>query len=349
MAKSQYEYVKCFEQPDALLPHCWLVVRVDGHRFHAFSAAHNWLKPQDDRQIALMNDTATRVMLAYTDITLAIGMSDEYSFVLPPHTQLYGRRRDKLTSCICSLFASTYTFLYSQHFSHPPSYPPHFDCRTVLYPSDTALHDYLRWRQVDCHINHLYNLCYHRMRARVSQPTGAAVEAELSAMDSAAKNEMLWSEFGLNYNTEKAVYRKGSIVVWERYSKDAADEQKEDRTEHETASATQPTVEQPAAVAAAEVMEGGSATVDGATHSTPTRQRRRCVVLHEDLITAPFFTLHPGIIPAVTNTEWKKQLQRDEKKAKKEQHKAATARAKQQQQQTQQSTAALPSRETAAG
>ena len=230
MAKSQYEYVKAYEQPDALLPDCWLVVRVDGHRFHAFSAAHNWHKPQDDRQIVLMNETATRVMHAYTDITLAIGMSDEYSFVLPPHTQLYGRRRDKLTSCICSLFSSTYTLLYSQHFPTPPTYPPHFDARTVLYPSAATLHDYLRWRQVDCHINHLYNLSYTHMRARSNEPTGAAVEAELGALDSAGKNEMLWREFGINYNSEKAVYRKGSIIVWERFSKDdKADEQKEER------------------------------------------------------------------------------------------------------------------------
>ena len=324
MAKSQYEYVKGFEQSDALLPDCWLVVRVDGHRFHAFSAAHNWQKPQDDRQIALMNDTATRVMAAYPDISLAIGMSDEYSFVLPPHTQLYGRRRDKLTSTLCSLFSSTYTLRYSAHFAAPPSYAPHFDARCVLYPSAATLHDYLRWRQVDCHINHLYNLCYTSMRDRSTRPTGSAVEAELGAMDSAAKNEMLWREFGLNYNEQPAVYRKGSILLWERYSRDDERKAGEDEQRH---AADEPAGQQyPDEVADAE-----GETADGAAvRSSRARQRRRCVVLHEDLITAPFFTLHPGIIPPLTNTEWKKQLLRDEKQAKKEQHKAAAALAKQQ-------------------
>jgi tRNAHis guanylyltransferase len=33
MAKSKYEYVKGFEQDDALLPACWLVVRLDGRGF----------------------------------------------------------------------------------------------------------------------------------------------------------------------------------------------------------------------------------------------------------------------------------------------------------------------------
>ena len=81
-----------------------------------------------------------------------------------------------------------------------------------------------------------------------------------------------------------------------------------------------------------EAADGESEVVDGKTRSTPARQKRRCVVLHEDLITAPFFTLHPGIIPPITNTEWKKQLMKDEKKAKKEQHRATAALAKKQQQ-----------------
>ena len=36
MAKSKYEYVKAFEQIDRLLPSAWIVVRVDGQKFHKF-------------------------------------------------------------------------------------------------------------------------------------------------------------------------------------------------------------------------------------------------------------------------------------------------------------------------
>ena len=32
---------------------------------------------------------------------------------------------------------------------------PSFDARTVLYPNDQTLRDYLSWRQADCHINNL--------------------------------------------------------------------------------------------------------------------------------------------------------------------------------------------------
>lgn len=33
MAKSRFEYVKQFELEDTLLPHCWIVVRLDGKGF----------------------------------------------------------------------------------------------------------------------------------------------------------------------------------------------------------------------------------------------------------------------------------------------------------------------------
>ena len=36
MAKSQYEYVKKFEEIDSAIPNCWLVVRIDGKGFHKY-------------------------------------------------------------------------------------------------------------------------------------------------------------------------------------------------------------------------------------------------------------------------------------------------------------------------
>jgi len=36
MANSRFEYVKGFEQDDALLPGCWIVVRLDGRSFTRF-------------------------------------------------------------------------------------------------------------------------------------------------------------------------------------------------------------------------------------------------------------------------------------------------------------------------
>jgi tRNA(His) guanylyltransferase len=37
---------------------------------------------------------------------------------------------------------------------------PSFDARLVSYPNLKSLRDYFSWRQVDCHINNLYNYCF---------------------------------------------------------------------------------------------------------------------------------------------------------------------------------------------
>ena len=39
-------------------------------------------------------------------------------------------------------------------------YLPVFDSRCVLYPDKKNVMDYFAWRQVDCHINNLYNTCF---------------------------------------------------------------------------------------------------------------------------------------------------------------------------------------------
>lgn len=79
MACSKYEYVKTFEQPDTLLPSTWIVVRLDGRSFHAFTAAHGYTKPNDVAGLSLMNTAAQVVMASFPDIVLAFGASDEYA------------------------------------------------------------------------------------------------------------------------------------------------------------------------------------------------------------------------------------------------------------------------------
>ncbi|KAL0035230.1 hypothetical protein WJX79_007502 [Trebouxia sp. C0005] len=98
MANSRFEYVKKFEVDDSLLPACWIVVRLDGKGFKKFSEQHHFEKPNDVRSLNLMNHAAKEVFKLFSDIKLAFGESDEYSFVLHKGTTLYGRRSAKLIS-----------------------------------------------------------------------------------------------------------------------------------------------------------------------------------------------------------------------------------------------------------
>ena len=121
------------------------------------------------------------VLKTFSDIRLAFGHSDEYSFVLHKSSNLYGehtchtwspaalfhmrvdeqlvfafagRRASKLISLVTSCFSASYAYLWPQFFpATAMEAVPCFDGRAVAYPTDAILRDYLSWRQTDTHIN----------------------------------------------------------------------------------------------------------------------------------------------------------------------------------------------------
>ncbi|KAK4105691.1 tRNAHis guanylyltransferase [Parathielavia hyrcaniae] len=213
MANSKFEYVKQFEQPDNLLPNTWVVVRVDGRGFTKFAYKYGFEKPNDKRALELMNAAARAVMAELPDITIAYGVSDEYSFVFHKTCSLFERRSSKLVSTIASTFTAYYVYFWSTYFPDTPLSPPlpSFDGRAVCYPAVQNLRDYMSWRQVDCHINNLYNTTFW---ALISLGGMDATEAEktLKGTYAADKNEILFSRFGINYNNESEMCKKGSVV-----------------------------------------------------------------------------------------------------------------------------------------
>ncbi|CAB0035693.1 unnamed protein product [Trichogramma brassicae] len=219
MAQSKFEYVRNFEVEDRLLPNCWIVVRVDGKNFSKFSDLHEFTKPNDRRALHLMNHAAIIVMRNYKDIVMAYGQSDEYSFVFRKSTELYNRRASKIMTNVGSLFTAAYCVNWKKYFdSKEMKYPPSFDARTVLYPTDTNLRDYLSWRQADVHINNLYNTCFWNLVQKKNM-TGQEAEVRLRGTVSADKNEILFSEFGINYNNEPQMFRKGTTILCKRLIK----------------------------------------------------------------------------------------------------------------------------------
>ncbi|KAI0021108.1 tRNA guanylyltransferase [Xylariomycetidae sp. FL0641] len=206
MANSRFEYVKQFEQADHLLPNTWIVIRIDGRGFSKLCAKYEFEKPNDRRAIDLMNAAAKAVVTELPDITIAYGVSDEYSFVLHKSCTLFERRASKLITTISSTFTAYYVHLWSTYFPGTALSPPlpSFDGRAVCYPSVQNLRDYMSWRQVDCHINNLYNTTFWSL-IQLGGMDGKEAEKFLA-------NEILFSKFGINYNNEPEVFKKGSLV-----------------------------------------------------------------------------------------------------------------------------------------
>ncbi|XP_068201242.1 uncharacterized protein [Palaemon carinicauda] len=213
-------YLKDLEKETKLLPHAWIVVRIDGKGFHKFSEKHNFMKPNDLRSISLMNYAALTVMKEYSNVVLSYGQSDEYTFVIDRYSKMMARNANKIMSCIVSLFAATYVHQWSRFFKDTALlYPPAFDARVILYPNNSCLRDCLSWRQADCHINNMYNLCFWTLIQKGNLSPKEA-EKKLSGTFSKDKKQILLSEFNCDYNQEDAIYRKGTVMYRSNQSPD---------------------------------------------------------------------------------------------------------------------------------
>ncbi|EMS53842.1 hypothetical protein TRIUR3_09133 [Triticum urartu] len=232
MANSEYEYVKREFEFDRRLPASnWIVVRIDGCHFHRynsslppkrlstnfsylfvrFSKIHAFEKPNDENALRLMNACATSMLEKFPDIVFAYGVSDEYSFVFREETEFYQRRESKILSLCVSYFTSLYGMKWKDFFPNKDlREPPYFDGRVVCYPNMKTIHDYLAWRQVDCHINNHYNTCFWMLVK--SGKTEKEAQQTLKGTFSKDKNELLSQQFQVNYEDEPAMFRKGSSV-----------------------------------------------------------------------------------------------------------------------------------------
>ncbi|VVD01751.1 unnamed protein product [Leptidea sinapis] len=220
MAKSTFEYVKTFELDDSLLPNTWIVVRIDGKCFHKFADDHNFTKPNDERALKLMNYAAFHVVKEFNELLVAYGQSDEYSFIFKKNCQLYNRRQSKLLTTINSKFTASYVYYWDMFFKGERlKYPPTFDGRIVLYPTEENIIDYLKWRQADVHINNLYNTTFWTLILKGNlSPTQA--EKRLCGTVSADKNEILFKEFNMNYNKEPEIFKRGTVLLRKSVSKE---------------------------------------------------------------------------------------------------------------------------------
>jgi len=286
MACSKFEYVKHFESQEKLLPSTYIVVRIDGKGFTKFTTAHAFEKPNDFRGISLMNKAAHVVVSTFPEIWLAYGQSDEFSFILRKNSTLYNRRADKIATTIASCFAACYTLYFKDFFpGHELKEVPMFDGRCICYPSDEIVRDYCSWRQADCHINNLYNTCFWSLVQQGGKSMDEA-HAFLKGTDSAQKNEMLFSQFQVNYAKIDPIWRKGTIYI--RIPKEIENSEVEKKEEGEVKEVKEENKEM---VEKKKNKKNKSNYVkeDGGKGGKEPRKKWEIIELHEDIIGNEFW------------------------------------------------------------
>lgn len=160
-----------------------------------------------------MDHAALDLVARHGDIVLAFGESDEFSFLLRSSTTLYNRRHAKILTALVSQFTSAFLFHWNKYFPDTPMrYPPSFDGRIVLYPDARSVRDYFAWRQVDTHVNNLYNTVFWALVQQGGKSTTEA-HAALKGTVSATKHEILFQQFQINYNDISSRFKKGTVVV----------------------------------------------------------------------------------------------------------------------------------------
>ena len=209
MSNSKFEYVKSFENKNDLLKNTYIVIRIDGKGFTKFTDAHQYKKPNEIKGIKVMALAGLSVMESFPEIFLGYGQSDEFSFAFKKNARLYNRRHEKILTNVVSQFTSAFVYYWPKIFSNGEElkYPPCFDGRVVLYPSFQNLKDYFSWRYVDCHINDLYNTTFWAL-VQEGKMNKDQAHQKLKGTLSNDKNEILFSQFNINYNNQPEVYKK---------------------------------------------------------------------------------------------------------------------------------------------
>lgn len=216
-------------------------------------------------------------------------------------------------------------------------YPPQFDGRLVVYPSRKNIRDYLSWRcvnplvrvsllmetfapllshdgskrvcfrsapdtsrtalrQADCHINNLFNTCFWKL---VLDGGKTPIEAEgiLSKTLSNEKNEILFSQFGVNYNNEPAMFRRGSILLRRTVLVDKVVGGNGVSADNDCDSSASPVSDDPSRQ---KVAAEDSASPNPRRPSPGTVikvKRKRVAVVHDDLISDTFWSENEDIFP----------------------------------------------------
>ncbi|KAI9682835.1 MAG: tRNA-His guanylyltransferase [Bathelium mastoideum] len=317
------------------------------------SAKYDFEKPNDKRALDLMDAAAEGVMRELSDLVLAYGVSDEFRwaqdklldlqdpFIFHKDCTLFERRESKLVTTIVSTFTSYYVHLWPTFFTDKPlSSPlPSFDGRAVLYPNDQLLRDYMSWRQVDCHINNLYNTTFWNLiqkggmdgtdaeKALMVRPTllpslqdafsptitpdshrelyHLAVRKWLRHLNqgtvSSDKNEILFSRFGINYNNEPEMFKKGSVLYRDYTSSsspsalDGASSHSETNPDTSTSglTGTEPTEE---AHSASAVTQSVPISKTQTAKEQKARKKARIAIEHVDMIRDEFWVRRPWIL-----------------------------------------------------
>lgn len=160
-----------------------------------------------------MSHSAIQLMNEFKEIVLAYGHSDEYIFVINNASLLYRHSATELASTFNKFFTKYYIAQWSTWFPHQTLLAtPKFETNIAQNATIDDLKDRLGREQKDAHEKNLYNTILWKLIVNGGRQLNDA-EMELKNTTIANKNELLFHEFGINYNNMPIQHKKGTILL----------------------------------------------------------------------------------------------------------------------------------------
>lgn len=208
-----YEWFAGLTIPKGMYP----IIRVDGHCFHRITKELGFQVPFDLELRNILIMVAKNILTCSEfDTLLAYIQSDEISFVLHNEYNGFNRRSEKIST----LFSAYATVLFNREIGSielgrgltlQRQLPIIiFDARILIISDTFTIMQYLQNRQKDCLINCLNAYCYWKLIESGLTPSQAS--KQLHNLNFAKKNELLFSQFHINFNDLPAWEKRGTLV-----------------------------------------------------------------------------------------------------------------------------------------
>lgn len=192
--------MKRYEQPTRLVlpPRTLTIIRVDGRAFHSY--LRHAERPFDFDFIDHMGQVAAALCEEISGAVLAYHQSDEISVIVQDFathgTQpWFGGELQKIVSLSASIATAHLARLR-------PGPIATFDARAFTIGDPAEVANYLIWRQRDAVKNSITMAAQARFSAK-----------RLHGMHSGQRQELLWSEAGINWNDYPAAAKRGQVAV----------------------------------------------------------------------------------------------------------------------------------------
>lgn len=200
------EYFHSLRVPEGM----WAVIRLDGRGFTKLTKGLNFDKPFDGTFNGHMINTAIACMEEFHGV-FATTHSDEISIAFPSSFDLFDREVEKIVS--------TTAAVASVAFSGVLGAPATFDSRIWLGATTVDVADYFSWRMHDAVRGAINSYAYWYLRQR-KKYTQRQATRELLGKGFSEKNELLFTEFGTNFNETPLWHRRGVGLYYQMREKE---------------------------------------------------------------------------------------------------------------------------------